>query len=160
ACHKTHLGQGSDAVNAKLGLGLAAAAVFTLGLAACGKSSSSAIPDADAAASTVQITIKPTDIVRGDPTAPITFVEYASMTCPHCARWQQEVLPKLITNYVNTGKVKYIFREYPLDGAARMASALARCEKGDKFYSFIDLIFRNQEQWEKDANGDGQITKE
>ncbi len=98
--------------------------------------------------------------MRGNPKAPVTFIEYASMTCPHCARWQQEVLPKLIAGYVDTGKVRYIFREFPLDGAARMASALARCQKGDAFYAIVDLLFHDQPEWIKDANGDGQISKE
>ena len=147
------------------------AAVIALGstLAACGQSSTSsppatapsspAIPQSGSGAAT-DITVKPTDIIRGDPKAPVTMLEYASMTCPHCARFEAEVMPKLVESYIKTGKVRYIFREFPLDGAARMASALARCETGDAYYSFIDLLFLNQAQWLKDANGDGQISKE
>jgi protein-disulfide isomerase len=136
-----------------------ALAVLALGLivgiaAACGKSDQAA-----PGGSATQITIKPTDIVRGNPNAPITMVEYASMTCPHCARWQEEVMPKLDAAYIKTGKVRYIFREFPLDPVARMASALARCQKGEGFHSFIDLLFKNQRQW-VDPNGDGNITQE
>ncbi|HEX3485744.1 MAG TPA: thioredoxin domain-containing protein, partial [Micropepsaceae bacterium] len=68
------------------------------------------------------IEIKPTDMVHGSAKAPVTFVEYASMTCPHCAAFQKEVIPLLTKDYVDPGKVKVVFREYPLDGAARMAS--------------------------------------
>lgn len=146
---------------ARFSMGCVAVAVLALGLAACGKSSDNAIPDGSAsAATTVTVTPRPDDIVRGKADAPVTFIEYASMTCPHCARWQKDVLPQLIKNYVDTGKVRYIFREFPLDGAARMASGLARCQKGDAFHSMIDLIFKNQEAWIKDANGDGNITQE
>ena len=139
-------------------LGLIAAVIIG-GLAACGQSNDSAVPDGTSGPSTA-ITIKPTDIIRGDPKAPITMLEYASMTCPHCARWDQEVFPKLLDTYIKTGKVRYIFREFPLDGAARMASSLARCQSGDNFYAFIDLLFRNQPQWVKDFSGDGQISKD
>lgn len=125
-------------------------------VSACGKSDT-ATP-ANAGSATV-ITIKPTDIVRGNPNATVTMVEYASMTCPHCSRWQREVMPKLYEKYIKTGKVRYILREFPLDGAARVASALARCLKGEAFFSFIDHLFLNQAQW-MDTNGDGRTTQE
>jgi protein-disulfide isomerase len=104
--------------------------------------------------------IKPNDMVRGNPKAPNTIIEYASMTCPHCAAFEKDVVPQIVKNYVDTGKVKYIFREYPLDGAARMASAVARCLSGDKYFSFIDLLFANQMNWIKDFDGNGQLTRE
>ena len=80
------------------------------------------------------VEIKPTDMVHGSPNAPVTMVEYASMTCPHCAAFQKDIIPKLNKDYVDTGKVKVVFREYPLDGAARMASAVARCLSGDQYF--------------------------
>ena len=106
------------------------------------------------------VELKPTDMVHGKPTAPVTMVEYASMTCPHCAAFQKDVIPKLNKDYVETGTVKVVFREYPLDGAARMASAVARCLSGDQYFSFIDLLFANQMNWIKDFNGNGQLEKE
>ena len=106
------------------------------------------------------VEIKPTDMVHGSANAPVTMIEYASMTCPHCAAFQKEVIPQLNKDYVDTGKVKVIFREYPLDGAARMASAVARCLSGDQYFSFIDLLFANQMNWIKDFDGNGQLTKE
>jgi protein-disulfide isomerase len=111
------------------------------------------------AAGTEAVQIKPTDEVKGSPSAPVVMVEYASMTCPHCAAFNKEVIPQLFKDYVNTGKVRYVFREYPLDGAARMASAVARCLSGDKFFSFIDLLFANQVNWIK-PDASGQLTKE
>ena len=106
------------------------------------------------------VQLKPTDMVHGSATAPVTIVEYASMTCPHCAAFQKDVIPKLNKDYVDTGKVKVVFREYPLDGAARMASAVARCLTGDQYFSFIDLLFKNQMNWIKDFDNNNQLTKE
>ena len=113
-----------------------------------------------AAASGQAVPLKPTDMVRGSPNAPVTIVEYASMTCPHCAAFENEVVPRLVKDYIEPGKVKMVFREYPLDGAARMASAVARCLSGDQYFSFIDLLFKNQMNWIKDFDGNGQLTKE
>ena len=106
------------------------------------------------------VEIKPTDMVHGSPNAPVTMVEYASMTCPHCAQFQKDIIPKLNKDYVDTGKVKVVFREYPLDGAARMASAVARCLSGDQYFSFIDLLFKNQMNWIKDFDNNNQLTRE
>ena len=138
--------------------GLVAAVVAgTLAVAGCGDSNSAA---PTGGASGPVVTVKPTDIVKGRPNAPILMVEYASMTCPHCARWQKEVMPKLLATYINTGKVRYVFREFPLDPAARMAAGLARCQKGDAYYAMIDHLFLNQEQWVQDFTGDGKISQE
>ena len=106
------------------------------------------------------VEIKPTDMVHGSANAPVTIVEYASMTCPHCAQFQKDIIPKLNKDYVDTGKVKVVFREYPLDGAARMASAVARCLSGDQYFSFIDLLFKNQMNWIKDFDNNNQLTRE
>jgi protein-disulfide isomerase len=106
------------------------------------------------------VEIKPTDMVHGSADAPVTIIEYASMTCPHCAAFQKDVIPSLNKDYVETGKVKIVFRDYPLDGAARMASAVARCFTGDQYFSFIDLLFANQANWIKDFDNNQQITRE
>ncbi len=106
------------------------------------------------------VELKPTDMVHGSPNAPVTMIEYASMTCPHCAQFQKDIIPKLNKDYVDTGKVKVVFREYPLDGAARMASAVARCLSGDQYFSFIDLLFKNQMNWIKDFDNDNKLTRE
>ena len=70
---------------------------------------------------------KPTDMVHGQPNAPVTIVEYASMTCGHCAHFAKDVWPEFKKKYVDTGKVHYIFREFPLDNLAAAAAMLARC---------------------------------
>ena len=138
--------------------GAAVMSVFAvLALTACGQNSN---PISSSASTGQNMDIKSTDMVHGKPNAPVTIVEYASMTCPHCAAFQREVVPMLTRDYIDTGKVRLIFREYPLDGAARMASAVARCLSGDQYFSFIDLLFANQMNWIKDFDGNGQLTKE
>jgi len=87
------------------------------------------------------------DIVLGDPDAPVTVIEYASMTCPHCAAFHTETLPELKEQYVDTGKVKFIMRAFPLDNLAAAASLLARCVDEDNYYPFIDVLFEKQAQW-------------
>ncbi len=131
------------------------AGALLLSLAGCGENSI-----ANIASGGQDVEIKPTDMIHGSPDAKVTVIEYASMTCPHCAAFQKDVIPELNKNYVETGKVKFIFREYPLDGAARMASAVARCLSGDQYFSFIDLLFANQMNWIKDFDGNNQITRE
>src|SRR5262245_55468373 len=105
------------------------------------------------------VEIKADDMVRGKATAPVTIVEYASMTCPHCAAFNQDVVPQLTKDYIDTGKVKLVFREFPLDAAARMASAVARCFSGEQYFSFIDHLFANQPNWIKDIDGNGTLTR-
>jgi protein-disulfide isomerase len=106
------------------------------------------------------VEIKADDMVRGRADAPVTIVEYASMTCPHCAAFATDIVPQLTKEYIDTGKVKFVFREFPLDFAARMASAVARCLSGDQYFSFIDLLFANQPNWIKDLDGDRRVMRE
>jgi len=87
------------------------------------------------------------DMVMGKDDAPVTIIEYASMTCPHCAHFTVETFPKLKERYIDTGKVKYIFREFPLDPLAAGASMLARCADKSKYFSLIELLFSTQNTW-------------
>ncbi|WP_363349847.1 DsbA family protein [Methylocystis echinoides] len=86
------------------------------------------------------------DIVEGDANAPVTIVEYASMTCSHCAAFHRDVYPTLKKNYIDTGKVKFILREFPLDPLATAAFMLAR-EMGEKRDAMVDLLFAQQKNW-------------
>lgn len=137
--------------------GLAAVAVVLVAVAGYFMLGSSSA-DLGSSGDRVAIEIKPTDHVQGSPNAPITIVEYASMTCSHCARFEREVMPKLVHDYVDTGKVKIVFRDFPLDGAARLASALALCVPQDKYFSFIDLLFLNQKSWLADLDNDQRVS--
>jgi protein-disulfide isomerase len=140
--------------------GVAVVIAAAAGLWGMGFFGNSGGPLAGLAATSQSVEVRPTDMVHGKPDAKVTIIEYASMTCPHCAAFQKQVIPLLTKDYIDTGKVKLIFREYPLDGAARMASAVARCFSGDQYFSFIDLLFANQVNWVKDFDNNGQLTKE
>ena len=83
----------------------------------------------------------------GNKDAKIVVIEYASMTCIHCANFHKQVYPKIKKNYIDTNKIKFIFRDFPLDKQALFASVLAKCAPKDKYYNFVKLILTNQEKW-------------
>ncbi len=87
------------------------------------------------------------DVVLGSDKAPVTIYEYASMTCPHCAHFSEETFPELKKRYIDTGKVKFIFREFPLDALAAAGFMLARCAGNDKFMPIIETLFAKQGDW-------------
>jgi len=90
------------------------------------------------------------DIALGPDNAPVTITEFASMTCPHCAVFSEKVFPRIKKEYIDTGKVRYIFREFPLDIKAAAGSMLARCiANGDasKYFAVTDMLFRLQSEW-------------
>lgn len=83
----------------------------------------------------------------GKADAPVTIVEYASLTCGHCAHFQETILPQLKEKYIETGKVKMIYRDYPIDGKALKAAAVARCMPEGSYHAYITLLFKNQSKW-------------
>jgi protein-disulfide isomerase len=90
------------------------------------------------------------DMVMGSEKAPVTVIEYASATCPHCANFQEKTFPELKKRYIDTGKVRYIFREFPLDSLAAAAFMLARCTgetDSSKYFAMVDTLFHQQRQW-------------
>jgi len=87
------------------------------------------------------------DRILGNPEAPITIVEYASLTCPHCAHFANDVLPELKKKWIDPGKVKLILRDFPLDEPALRAAMIARCAPPDRFYAYVDTLFAAQEKW-------------
>ena len=85
--------------------------------------------------------------VLGDPNAPITILEYSSLTCPHCATFHANTLPQLKKDYIDTGKAKLVFRDFPFDRAALQASMLARCSNPERYFGFLDVLFKSQNKW-------------
>ena len=87
------------------------------------------------------------DQAQGAADAPVTIIEYASMTCSHCATFHTTVYPELKSRYIDTGKVRYILREFPLDPLAAGAFMLARCAGDGAYYQMVDTLFAQQKQW-------------
>ena len=90
------------------------------------------------------------DMALGPADASVTITEYASMTCPHCAAFNEAVFPKIKSAYIDSGKVRYVFREFPLDIKAAAGSMLARCiakEDAGKYFAVIDMLFKQQNDW-------------
>ncbi|WP_321397648.1 DsbA family protein [Emcibacter sp.] len=87
------------------------------------------------------------DIVLGDADAPVEVIEYASTTCPHCAHFSNEVWPDLEKKYVETGKVRYIFRHFMLNAIDMDASIISRCAAEKRYYPLLSLIFKKQNSW-------------
>lgn len=86
------------------------------------------------------------DKVLGKEDAKVTIVEYASMTCPHCAHFAETTFPELKTKYIDSGKVRFIFREFPFDPRAEAGFMLARCA-GDNYFPMVDVLFKQQQTW-------------
>ena len=95
------------------------------------------------------------EMTFGDDSAPITIVEYASFTCPHCATYHNGVLPKLKAEYVETGKVKFVVRDIYFDPVGLWAAMVARCDGAEKFFGMSDLIYSRQKEWTK--GGDNSV---
>ncbi|PZQ16139.1 MAG: disulfide bond formation protein DsbA [Ancylobacter novellus] len=84
---------------------------------------------------------------EGKEDAPVTIIEYASTTCGHCAHFAATTFPKLKSDYIDTGKVRFILREFPLDPLSAAGFMLARCAGDDKYFAVVDLLFKEQKQW-------------
>src|SRR3974377_906811 len=93
------------------------------------------------------LSITKDDRILGNADAPITIIEYSSLTCPHCAHFTNEVLPELKKKWIDTGKAKLVLRDYPLDEPALRAAMIARCAPPDRYYAYIDTFFGSQEKW-------------
>jgi protein-disulfide isomerase len=109
------------------------------------------VSDAMAQSATTALLAKPMalpEMALGRANAPVTIFEFASMSCPHCAAFEENVFPMVRSNYIDTGKVRFVFREFPLDIKAAAASMLARCianGNAEKFFGAIDTMFKQQD---------------
>ena len=88
-----------------------------------------------------------TERVIGNSEAPITIIEYASLTCPHCANFHAETLPQIKKDWIETGKAKLIYRDYPLDKYAASAAMIARCAPEDRYFIFLNAFYAQQKNW-------------
>ena len=116
-------------------------------------------PVAGAPDKTALLAVQPGDHVLGDPKAPVTLIEYASFTCPHCATFSTAVLPAVKKKWIETGKVKLIYRDFPLDQVAAKAAQLAECAGTDKYFAVIDMIFATQATWAAASDPIAELSK-
>ncbi len=94
-----------------------------------------------------KIELTDSDYILGKADAPVTMVEYASLTCPHCAAFHGETVPKLKSDYIDTGKVRLIYRDFPLDRLALTASVVARCGGKERYFGLVATLFQSQSSW-------------
>ena len=90
---------------------------------------------------------RPGDLAVGDPDAPVTVIEFLSLTCPSCERFHKNVYKQLKTAYVDTGKVRFVARDFPLNAPAFQAAVLAHCAGRDRYFTFIDVLFQTFDDW-------------
>jgi len=93
-----------------------------------------------------------TERTLGKDDAPVTMIEYASLTCSHCASFHTETLPQIKEKYIDTGKVKLIYRDFPFDRLGLAASQLARCVPEKRYFGFLEVLFSQQQSWAADDN--------
>ncbi|MEL6678036.1 MAG: DsbA family protein [Pseudomonadota bacterium] len=129
----------SDAMSRRAFLGTTAAAALTAAGAGLFVASDAVAQDAPV----VQ------EMVVGDENAPVTIIEYASFTCPHCARFHESVYPQIRENFIDTGKAKLVFREVYFDRYGLWAGMLARCDGGSRYFGIVDRLFKQQADWSR-----------
>ncbi|MBC8338114.1 MAG: DsbA family protein [Rhodospirillales bacterium] len=112
-----------------------------------------------AVAAIVSLEEAKSEMVLGQADAPVTMVEFSSLGCPHCARFHRDTLPQIKKEYIDTGKVKLVYRDFPLGTAALAAAMVARCAGPNKFFGFIEILFRSQLRWGKSENPQEELSK-
>jgi protein-disulfide isomerase len=100
---------------------------------------------------------QPGDKTLGDPAAPVVVVEYASTGCGHCAAFHAQILPQLKSKYIETGKVFYVFRDFPLDDLAAAGSVIARCMPEGRYWDFLGTLFARQSFWRTNDDPLGKL---
>ena len=116
-------------------------------------------PSAHAADPVSNPEIGPEDRVLGQDTARVTILEYSSLTCPHCAQFHAEGYRHLKSAYIDTGKVRLVFRDFPLDGLALRAAALAECVPAERYFPFLQLLFEGQKGWAGSDNPAAELVR-
>lgn len=117
----------------------------------------SAIPAFLPGTASAQDAPKVQEMTLGDPNAPVTLVEYAMFTCPHCAAFNKEVFPQIKANFIDTGKVKLVFREVYFNKPSLWAAMIARCAPADRYFGIADALFSTQSRWAAADSEQGMI---
>ena len=104
-------------------------------------------------------TVGPDERILGKADAPVTIIEYASLTCPHCATFHAQTLPEIKKGWIDTGRARLVYRDFPLDGLALRAAALADCIEGDPYFAFLDALFRSQQRWARAQDPMGALAQ-
>jgi protein-disulfide isomerase len=97
------------------------------------------------------------EAVLGAAEAPVTIIEYASMTCPHCAEFHRSAMPALKEEYLKTGKARLVYRDFPLDQLALQAAMVARCGGPERYFAFVDVIYGQQQRWARASDPIGAL---
>ncbi|URQ74247.1 MAG: DsbA family protein [Candidatus Ochrobactrum gambitense] len=137
--------------------GSAAAGLAFAGASATGALAQDRAPEGTVDAAKIAEPGKLKDMVYGKADAPVTIIEYASLTCPHCADFTINTFPKIKEKYIDTGKARMIFREFPFDPRATAAFMLARCAPEDRYFPMVDVFFKQQQQWATAEDGEAAL---
>jgi protein-disulfide isomerase len=129
--------------------------VFVIGLFA--SVSAVSVPSATAGIASLEDATK--EMVVGDANAPVTMIEYASLGCPHCANFHFNTYPEIKKNYIDTGKVKLVYRDFPLGRPALAAALIARCSGSQRYFGMVEVFFRSQKQWSHAQNPLDELKK-
>ncbi len=132
-------------------IGLVAIAVVAVAVAGYFVVFGTSTSETVAPASPTGIILTKNDRTLGSPRAPLTVLEYAAPTCPHCAHFDMDIFPQFKQQYIDTGKVYFIFRVFPLNAVDVAAESIARCLPEDNYFQFLDLLYRNQAKWDPDG---------
>lgn len=124
----------------------------TLNLGILGLAGAALAPSLARAAEEVDLEAAMAPRVLGDPDAPLTMIEFSSLTCPHCASFHEQSYKRIVETYVDTGRIKFELRDFPLDQYALRASAMARAIDGKAYFALIDLLFKQQSSWTRSSN--------
>ncbi|MFK3666622.1 DsbA family protein [Ochrobactrum teleogrylli] len=137
--------------------GSAAAGLAFAGASATGALAQDRAPEGTVDAAKIAEPGKLKDMVYGKADAPVTIIEYASLTCPHCAEFTINTFPKIKEKYIDSGKARLIFREFPFDPRATAAFMLARCAPEDRYFPMVDVFFKQQQQWATAEDGEAAL---
>ncbi len=94
---------------------------------------------------------RPGDLAQGDPNAPVTLIEYFSLTCPHCQWFHQNIYDRLKPDYVDAGRLRYVARDFPLNAPALHAAILAHCAGRERYFTFVDVLFQTFDDWARSS---------